>query len=54
VQQDVGTIHPVDMRHHGLEAVSGHFLKPEMLLDTFMKRSSVAERYHSFSRVASV
>jgi hypothetical protein len=38
VQQDVGTIHPVDMRHHGIEAVSGHFLKPEMLLDTFMKK----------------
>src|SRR5919199_3757838 len=38
VQQNVGTIHPVDMRPHGLKAMGGHLLKPEMLLDTFMKQ----------------
>src|SRR5262249_16297463 len=38
VQQDIGTIHPVDMRQHGVKAMGGHVLKPEMLLDTFMKQ----------------
>src|SRR5260370_41609283 len=37
VQQDVCTIHPVDMRDHGVKAMGGHLLKTEMLLDTFMK-----------------
>src|SRR5499433_4487371 len=36
--QNVGTIHPVDMRQHGIKAMGGHLLKPEMLLDTFMKQ----------------
>jgi hypothetical protein len=34
VQQDVGTIHPVDMRDHGVKSMGGHILKPEMLLDS--------------------
>src|SRR5882672_1419021 len=38
VQQDVGTIHPVDMGDHGVKAMGGHLLKTEMLLDTFMKK----------------
>jgi hypothetical protein len=38
VQQDVGTIHPVDMRDHGVKSMGGHILKPEMLLDLFMKK----------------
>src|SRR5229473_6796810 len=38
VQQDVGTIHPVDMRDHGVKAMGGHILKTEILLDTFMKK----------------
>ena len=38
MQQKVGTIHPVDMRHHGIKAMGGHLLKTEMLLDTFMKQ----------------
>src|SRR5919205_812293 len=38
VQQNVGTIHPVDMRHHGVKAMRRHVLKTKMLLDTFMKQ----------------
>src|SRR5712692_2535241 len=38
VQQDVGTIHPVDMGDHGVKAMGGHLLKTEILLDTFMKK----------------
>jgi len=38
VQQDVRTIHPVDMRDHGVKAMGGHLLKTEMLLDTFVKQ----------------
>src|SRR4029434_3935421 len=37
VQQNVGTIHPVDMRHHGLKAMMGDILKAQVLLDRFMK-----------------
>ena len=32
------TIHPVNMRDHGVKAMGGHILKAEMLLDTFMKK----------------
>src|SRR5215471_6228309 len=38
MQQDVGTIHPVDMDDHGVKAMGGHIFKTEMLLDTFMKK----------------
>src|SRR4029434_2188452 len=38
MKQDVGTIHPVDMRHHGVKSMRSHLLKTEMLLDTFMKK----------------
>ena len=38
VQQNVGTIHPVDMRHHGLKAMGGDILKAQVLLDRFMKK----------------
>src|SRR5215468_1565407 len=38
MQQDVGTIHPVDMGDHGVKAMGGHIFKTEMLLDTFMKK----------------
>src|SRR5919205_1363539 len=38
VQQNVGTIHPVDMRHHGLKAMGGDILKAQVLLDCFMKK----------------
>src|SRR5216683_6272796 len=38
VKQDVGTIHPVDMRDHGVKSMGGHILKTEILLDTFMKK----------------
>src|SRR5262252_4896443 len=38
MQQDVGTVHPVDMRHHGVKAMRSYLLKTEMLLDTFMKQ----------------
>src|SRR3989475_6094784 len=38
VKQDVGTIHPVDMRDHGVKSMRSHLLKTEMLLDTFMKK----------------
>src|SRR6266478_1336681 len=37
VQQNVGTIHPVDMRHHRVKAVRRHILKTDILLDTLMK-----------------
>src|SRR4029453_337161 len=37
VQQNVGTIHPVDMRHHSLKAMGGDILKAQVLLDCFMK-----------------
>src|SRR5712691_538638 len=38
VKQDVSTIHPVDMRHHGVKAMCRHVLKTKILLDTFMKQ----------------
>src|SRR5216683_239854 len=38
VKQDVSTIHPVDMRHHGVKAMRRHVLKTKILLDTFMKQ----------------
>src|SRR5919204_2929392 len=38
VKQDVCTIHPVDMRHHGVKAMRRHVLKTKMLFDTFMKQ----------------
>src|SRR5438132_4441660 len=38
MKQDVGTIHPVDMRHHGVKSMCSHLLKTEILLDTFMKK----------------
>src|SRR6266571_1225940 len=38
MKQDVRTIHPVNMRDHGVKAMGGHLLKTEMLLDTFMKK----------------
>lgn len=38
VKQDVRTIHPVDMRDHGVKSMGGHLCKTEMLLDTFMKK----------------
>src|SRR6266487_2793433 len=38
VKQDVGTIHPVDMRDHDVKSMRSHLLKTEMLLDTFMKK----------------
>ena len=41
MQQNVGTIHPVDMGHHGVKAPGGNILKAEMLLDIFMKKLDV-------------
>ena len=38
VKQDVSTIHPVDMRHHGVKVMRRHVLKTKILLDTFMKQ----------------
>src|SRR5713101_7949851 len=38
VQQDVGTIHPVDRRDHGVKALGGPSLTTEMLLDTCMQK----------------
>src|SRR5262245_27282653 len=38
VKQDISTIHPVDMRHHGVKAMRRHVLKTKMLLDTFMEQ----------------
>ena len=40
VQQDVGTIHPVDMRHHGVKAMRRYLLKTEILFDTLMNSES--------------
>ena len=38
VQQDVGTIHPVDMRHHRVKRMRCHVLKTKMLLDALMPK----------------
>src|SRR5438128_10623600 len=38
MKQDVRTIHPVDMRDHGIKSMGGHILKTEMLLDALMKK----------------
>jgi hypothetical protein len=38
VQQDVGTIPPVDMRPHGVKAMGGPLLKTERVLDTCRKK----------------
>jgi len=38
VQQEVGAIHPVDMRHHGIKAMGGDILKTQVLFDCFMKK----------------
>src|SRR2546425_11239782 len=40
MKQDVRTIHPVDMRDHGIKSMGGHILKTEMLLDALMKKLS--------------
>jgi len=38
MQQNVGTIHPVDMGHHGVKSTRGHLLKTQVLLDSFVKK----------------
>src|SRR2546425_4778227 len=38
MKQDVRTIHPVDMRDHGIKSMGGHILKTEILLDALMKK----------------
>jgi hypothetical protein len=46
VQQDVGTIHPVDMRHHGIEAMSGD-LKTSKSRPTSQQRSGFSKRFQT-------
>jgi len=43
VQQDIGTIHPMDMRDHGVKSMSGDIFKTEILLDTFMEKFDVID-----------
>jgi hypothetical protein len=38
VQQAIGTLHPMDMRDHGVKSMGGPIFKTEILLDTFMKK----------------
>lgn len=38
MKQDVRTIHPMDMRDHGIKVMGGHLLKAQVLLDRFMKQ----------------
>jgi len=38
MEQDVGTIHPIDMGLHGVKAACGDILKAQMHLDIFMKK----------------
>ena len=38
MQQEVGTIPPVDMRHYGIKSMRSYLLKTEILLDTLMKQ----------------
>src|SRR4029434_5073815 len=38
VEQNVGTIHPVDMGHHRVKCTRGDILKAQVLLDRFMKQ----------------
>src|SRR4029453_5075811 len=38
VEQNVGTIHPVDMRHHRVKSTRGDILKAQVLIDGFMKQ----------------
>src|SRR5207245_7695384 len=38
MKQDVRTIHPVDMRDHGIKSMGGHILKTEMVFDALMKK----------------
>jgi hypothetical protein len=38
MQQGVRTIHPMDMRDHGVESMGGHILKAEILPDALVKK----------------
>src|SRR2546425_5983076 len=38
MKQDVRTIHPVDMRDHGIKSMGGDILKTKILLDALMKK----------------
>jgi hypothetical protein len=38
LKQQIGTIHPVDMRYHGVKSTRGNLLKTQVLLDIFMKK----------------
>ena len=40
-EQNVGAIHPVDMRHHRVKSTRGDILKAQVLLDRFMKQFDV-------------
>jgi hypothetical protein len=37
-EQNVGAIHPVDMRYHRVKATRGDILEAQVLLDRFMKK----------------
>ena len=37
-EQNVGAIHPVDMRYHRVKSTGGGILEAQVLLDRFMKK----------------
>jgi hypothetical protein len=44
VQQNIGTVDPMDMGHHRVESTGRHVFKTQVLLDIFMKQFNVPLR----------
>src|SRR5207248_2564954 len=43
-EQNIGAIHPVDMRHHRVKATRGDILEAQVLLDRFAQFITVCRR----------
>src|SRR5712692_5473018 len=51
VEQNVGAIHPVDMRHHRVKSTGGDILEAQVLLDRSMKKLDVIVTSHKIRMV---